>query len=93
MEYLVEMVQQAACNLGVGIETEMTTLVSAASGPVEVQGVKKITQGQSHSMHYKIKRALKIKSWVERGCQHLRNGQEPEKKLVDFYVSDWEGER
>lgn len=43
VEYQVEMVQQAGCNLGVGFETEMTTLVSAASRPVKVQGVKKMT--------------------------------------------------
>lgn len=43
VEYQVEMVQQAVCNLGVGFETEMMTLVSAASRPVKVQGVKEMT--------------------------------------------------
>lgn len=43
VEYQVEMPQQAVCNLGVGFETEMTTLVSAVYRPLEVQGVKTIT--------------------------------------------------
>lgn len=54
--YQVEMVQQAVSNLGGGFDPEMTTLVSAVSRPGEVQGVKKVILGKSHSMYYKIKR-------------------------------------
>ena len=70
------MVQQAKCNLEMRFDIEMATLSSTAQRP-EVQGVKAITWGKSHSMYGEIKAVLKNKNpGIEGGCQYLQISQE-----------------
>lgn len=58
-------------------DVEITTLTSIAQGPGEVQGIKDITWGLSHSMYYEIKSVLKNKNpGIEGGCGYLKNSQE-----------------
>jgi hypothetical protein len=71
------MVQQAKCNLEMRFDIDITTLTSIAQRPGEVQGVKDITWGKSHSIYGEIKSVLKNKNpGIEGGCQYLQISQE-----------------
>jgi len=54
------MVQQAKCNLEMRFDIDITTLTSIAQRPGEVQGVKDITWGKSHSIYGEIKSSTEI---------------------------------
>lgn len=86
------MVQQAKCNLEMRFDIDITTLTSIAQRPgEEVQRVKDITWGKSHSIYGEIKSVLKNKNpGIEGGCQYLQISQEErEKELLEFYMCDW----